>query len=109
MYLLMNDNEKVIVETAKELESYNLDRYEVYSLALVDKTELITDSEIRDIICKILKGNQMTKSELLEKAHDYFEIPKSNVSKVITKMKKEKLIYNVKDWNYLGERFIGMD
>lgn len=51
----------------------------------------------------------MTKNELLEKVYDYLEVPKTKISKVITEMKKEKLIYNVEDWNCMGERFIGMD
>lgn len=49
------------------------------------------------------------KNELLEKVYEYLEVPKAKISKVITKMKKEKLIYNVEDSDYLGERFIGMD
>ena len=51
----------------------------------------------------------MSKNELIEKVIANIGVPKSKVSKVITKMKKEKVIYNIEDWNYLGERIIGMD
>lgn len=109
MYLLLNNKEKIIVDTVQEIEKYNLNFYKVYSIAPVDHSELVFDGEIRDKIYCVLKGNQMTKSELLEKVCDYLDAPKSKVSKVITKMKKEKLIYDVEDWNYLGEQFISMD
>ncbi len=109
MYLLLNSKEKIIVDTVQEIQKYDLNDYKVYSLSLVDHSELITDGEIRDGICYILKGKQMTKNELLEKVYEYLEVPKAKISKVITKMKKEKLIYKVEDWDYLGERFIGMD
>lgn len=109
MYLLLNNDEKIIVDTVKELENFQLNKYTVYSLAPVDSSELINDGEIRDEICDILKGEQMTKNELIEKLMISFDIPKSRLSKVITKMKREKLIYDVDDWNYMGERFIGME
>jgi len=109
MYLLLNDKEKIIVDTVQEIEKYNLNSYKVYSLVLVNHSELVSDGEIRDKICCVLKGKQMTKNELLEKVYDYLEVPKTKISKVITEIKKEKLIYNVEDWNCMGERFIGMD
>ena len=56
MYLLLKDDEKTIVETAKEIENMNIDGYEIYSLARVDTSELIFDAEIRDTIYRILKG-----------------------------------------------------
>lgn len=109
MYLLMSEREKIILETVKELEKYDLENYKVYTLSPVDSSELVTDGEIRDKICCVLKGNQMTKNEVMEEIAACLDIPKSKISKVITKMKKEKMIYDVNDWNYLGERFIGMD
>lgn len=109
MYLLLNDKEKIIVDTVHELEDFDLKNYMVYTLApVVDSSELINDGEIRDIICRILKGEQMTKNELIEKVQFILDISKSRVSKVITKMKKEKVIFDIDDLNYLGERFIGM-
>lgn len=109
MYLLLNDKEKIIVDTVKEIEKYNINDYKVYSLGFVDSSELLTEKEVRDTICKILKGNEMTKDELIEKVVDYLEVKKSNVSKVITKMKKEKIIFDIDDFNQFGERIISME
>lgn len=109
MYLLLNDNEKIIINTTQELDNFQLDKYKVYTLVLVDSSELISDGEIRDTICNVLKGNQMTKRELIDKVNFYLDIPESKISKVITKMKKEKIIYNIDDWDYMGERFIDID
>lgn len=109
MYLLLNDNEKIVINTTPELENFQLDKYKVYTLVPIDSSELISDGKIRDTICNVLKDNQMTKRELIDKVNLYLDIPESKISKVITKMKKEKIIYNIDDWNYMGERFIGMD
>ncbi len=110
MYLLLNDKEKIIVDTVQELATrgLQLDEYKIYSLSPVESSELIDDGQIRDAICYVLKDNQMTKSELIETVNINIDVSKSKISKVITKMKREKVIYNVDDWNYLGERLIGM-
>lgn len=109
MYLLLNDNEKIVINTTPELENFQIDKYKVYNLVPIDSSELISDGKIRDTICNVLKGNQMTKRELIDKVNLYLDIPESKISKVITKMKKEKIIYNIDDLDYMGERFIGMD
>lgn len=111
MYLLLNGEEKIIVNTIQEMNTIGIDfkKYKIYSLASVDPSELVNDGQIRDTICHFLKGDQITKKELIEKVVNTMDIQKSKVSKVIAKMKKEKVIYDVDDWNYLGERFIGMD
>lgn len=109
MYLLLNDNEKIVINTTPELENFQINKYNVYVLVPIDSSELISDGKIRDTICNVLKGNQMTKRELIDKVNLYLDIPESKISKVITKMKKEKIIYNIDDWDYMGERFIGMD
>lgn len=112
MYLLMNDKEKIIVETVKELESMNLDGYEVYTLGKADMSELVNEGCVRDAITKFLKGNQMVKDELIEDVRIYLDISsskKSRISKIITKMKKEGLVYDVEDWDYMGRRYVGMD
>lgn len=110
MYLLLNDKEKIIVDTVQELATrgFQLDEYKIYSLSPVESSELIDDGQIRDAICYVLKGSQMTKSELIETVNINIDVSKPKISKVITKMKREKVIYDVDDWNYLGERFIGM-
>ena len=111
MYLLLSDKDKIILDTVQELEmgGFQLDKYKIYNLSPIDPSELINDGQIRDMVCHILRGDQMSKNELIEKVITNIDIPKSKVSKVITKMKKEKVIYDIEDWNYIGERIIGMD
>lgn len=110
MYLLLNDKEKIIVDTVQELATrgLQLDEYKIYSLSPVESSELIDDGQIRDAICYVLKGNQMTKSELIETVNINIDVSKPKISKVITKMKRENVIYDAYDRNYLGERLIGM-
>lgn len=43
---------------------FQLDKYKIYCLRYVDT--LISVGKIRDEICKVHKGEQMTKKELLE-------------------------------------------
>lgn len=74
MYLLLNDNEKIIINTTQELENFQLDKYKVYTLVSTDYSELITDGEIRDTICNVLKGKEMTKKELIDKVNYYLDI-----------------------------------
>ena len=110
MYLLLKDDEKTIVETIKELENMNIDGYEIYSLARVDTSELIFDAEIRDTIYRILKGEQMPKDDVIERVKNILDIGASRVSKVISKMKKEKVVYSVDDlWVRNGNKWIGIE
>lgn len=108
MYLLKNKDEKIIVDTVNDVKKFNLSLYEVYCLGRVDPDELVSDADIMDEIINVLKGKQMTKNEVLDYVNCVIDVPKTKISKVITKMKKQKLIYDVNDWNYMGERFIGM-
>lgn len=109
MYLLMNDKEKIILDTIKEIANYNVNNYNVYSLVPVDATDLIGDGEIRDEISRILSGKEMTKEKLLQKVRVMLDIPPNRISKVITKMKKEGTIFILDDLDYMGNKVLGME
>lgn len=110
MYLLLKDNEKIIVETIKELENMNIDGYDIYSLSRLNVSDLIFDAEIRDNIYKILKGEQMPKDDVIERVQNILDVSISRISKVISKMKKEKVIYSVDDlWDRNGNKWIGIE
>ena len=103
MYLLMNDKEKIILDTIKEIDNYNVNNYNVYSLVPVDVTDLISDGEIRDEISRILS------EKLLQKVSVMLDIPQNRISKVITKMKKEGTIFILDDLDYMGNKVLGME
>lgn len=97
MYLLMNENEKIVLNTIEEFSGYNLNNYKVYSLVPVDQADLVNDGQIRDEISRILKVNYQ------------LDIPKSRISKVVTKMKKEGIIFTLDDLDYMGNKLLGME
>lgn len=110
MYLLVKDDMKIIVDTAKQLESMNIEGYEIYTLAKVNKEEIIFDGQIRDAIYKVLKGEQMSRDDVITRVQDCLGVSISRISKVINKMKKEKVIYFVDDlWDGNGNKWIGID
>ncbi len=109
MYLLMNENEKIVLNTIEEFSGYNLNNYKVYSLVPVDQADLVNDGQIRDEISRILKGNEITKEELIERVNYQLDIPKSRISKVVTKMKKEGIIFTLDDLDYMGNKLLGME
>lgn len=106
MYLLLKGEEKIIVDSVEEIGNYNINDYKVYSLGFVDTSELVDEKDIRDTISRILKGNEMTKNEVVDKASELLDIQKSKVSKVLSKMRKEKMVFSLDDYNYLGEKLI---
>jgi EAL domain-containing protein (putative c-di-GMP-specific phosphodiesterase class I) len=109
MYLLLNEKEKIVLNTVKEFAEYNLSNYKVYSLAPVDYSILVNDGQIRDEISRILKKQEMTKDDLLQKVNERLEISKSRISKVITAMKKEGTIFVLDDLDYMGNKLLGME
>lgn len=109
MYLLLNEKENIIVNTIKDLEKYDLAKYKIYGLTLLDQSELLESEDIRDAISEVLKGNQMPKDAVIDKVQIITSESVSKISKVITKMKKEKMIYLVDDlWDRNGKKWIGM-
>lgn len=109
MYLLLNEKEKIILNTVEEFAEYNLSDYKVYSLVPVDYSILVNDGQIRDEISRILKRGEKTKEDLLQKVSENLEIPKSKISKVITAMKKEGVIFVLDDLDYMGNKLLGME
>ena len=110
MYLLLNNEKKIIVNSIAEMEKYDVSNYEIYSLAPVDKNILFEDGTIRDTICEVLKGNQMPKDHVVQAVQDTTGSTIAKINKVISQMKKEKLIYLVDDlWDSAGRKWIGME
>lgn len=109
VYLLMNEKEKIVLNTIEEFGDYNLNNFKVYSLVPVDQADLVNDGQIRDAISRVLKGNEITKDDLIDKVNYQLDIPKARISKVVTKMKKEGIIFTLDDLDYMGNRLLGME
>lgn len=104
MYLVvMKSNEKVICNSADEVKTINSkDVDKLYALHETKYDDVVSTADIRTCIYNILKGSQMTKEEVLEEAQCTLGIKKSEISKVITAMKREKIIYDVIDMPCIG-------
>lgn len=103
MYLIrMNDGDK-IVETTNEVKELDKNKIaKIYLLTEVDYDSIVSTSDIRDCIYNHLKGTQMDKDTIVNYVSKSLDVKKNDVSKVITAMKKEKIIYVVKDFGWLG-------
>lgn len=109
MYLIIKGNERIFVETVKELEKYDSDEYELYNLIPIDRDKLFQDGHIRDGIVEVLKGKQMAKDKVIDEVQFCTDASITSINKMITQMKKEKLIYLVDDlWDKKGNKWIGM-
>ncbi len=103
MYLIRTNNGDKVVENVNDVKT--LEKTEIkkiYSLVEVDYNSLVSTSDIRDCIYNYLKGNQIDKETLLDYVSGTLDVKKNEVSRVITAMKKEKIIYVVKDAGWLG-------
>lgn len=56
----------------------------------------------RNCIYNYLKGEQMEKDAIVDYVSKALDVKKNEVSKVITAMKKEKIIYVVEEFGWLG-------
>jgi len=108
MYLLLNEDEKIIVENVSDIPDIDMNKYKIYSLVLVDTQDLINDGNIRDEIKEVLKGKEMIKEKLIQSVSERLEIPKSKVSKVVNKMRKEKVIFDIEGGDGLGNILVSM-
>lgn len=93
MYLVRTDNGNELVDTAEEIKA--LDRAnirKIYSLSEVDYDSLVSTSDIRDCIYNYLKGDQVDKDDVVNYVAETLNVKKKEVFKVITAMKKEKII-----------------
>lgn len=103
MYLVKTNSGNKILDSANEVKSINKnDIIGVYALVEVNYDSLISTSDIRDCVYDYLKGTQATKDRVLEYVSGRLDVKKNEVSKVITAMKKEKIIYVVEDDGWLG-------
>ena len=62
----------------------------------------MSTADIRDCIYHYVKGDQIDKETVVNYVSETLGIRKSDVSKVITAMKKEKIIYVVRDMGWIG-------
>lgn len=103
MYLVKTKNGDKILNSTNDVKNIDKnDIIEIYFLTKVEYDSLVSTSDIRDCIYNFLKGHQIDKDEVLEYVSKKLDVKKNEVSKVITAMKKEKIIYVVKDFNWLG-------
>lgn len=103
MYLVETKTGHVKCNTTEEVKMFSKSEViKVYTLNEVNYDDLVSASDIRDCIYNYLKGKQESKENVLEYVSDILNIKKAEVSKVITAMKKEKIIYVVVDDGWLG-------
>ena len=103
MYLVKTSSGYKFLNSANEVKSINKNNIiGVYTLVEVDYDSLISTSDIRDCIYSYLKGKQMPKEKILEYVSKKLGVKKNEVSKVVTAMKKENVIYIVEDDGWLG-------
>mgnify|MGYP000847034958 FL=1 len=103
MWLIRTIHGDKILDSVDEIKNTNKkDVVKIYSLSEVEYDTLISTSDIRDCIYKYLKGKQLGKDEVVNYVSEVLDIKKADVSKVITSMKKEKIIYTVRDFGWIG-------
>lgn len=103
MYLVKTNSGNKFLNSADEVKSINKNEIiSIYTLTEVNYDSLVSTADIRDCIYNCLKGEQMSKEEVLEYVSEMLGVKKNEVSKVITAMKKEKIIYVVEDFGWLG-------
>ena len=103
MYLVKTKKDYIICSSAEEVKKYNKSEIiELYTINRVDYDNVVSTGDIRDAIYSFLKGEQHEKDEVLEFISVNLNVKTSEVSKVITAMKKEKIIYVVEEFGWLG-------
>ena len=103
MYLVKTNSGDKFLNSVNEVKSINKNEIiGVYTLVEVDYDFLISTSDIRECIYSYLKGSPAEKDNIIEYVSAKLDAKKNEVSKVITAMKKEKIIYVEKDFGWLG-------
>ena len=103
MYLVKTNSGDKLLNSANEVKSINKnDIIGVYAIVEVNYDSLVSTSDIRDCIYDYLKGTQKNKNNVLEYVSGMLNVKKNEISKVITAMKKEKIIYVVEEDGWLG-------
>lgn len=103
MYLVETKNGNIKCNTVEEIKAFlKSEIINIYLLHEVNYDDHVSTADIRDCIYDYLKGKQKSKEDVLEYVSCALEIKKNEVSKVITAMKKEKIIYVVEFDGWLG-------
>ena len=72
---------------------------------ILDSVDEIKNTNKKDVVKKEIKKETFPFKDILRNRTDLSEvldIKKADVSKVITSMKKEKIIYTVRDFGWIG-------
>ena len=108
LYLVRTKTEDKLVEGIDEVKAFSKGEITgLYALHEIDYDDLVSTEDVRNAICAYLKGTQEPKEDVVESVAEQLDVKKSEVSKVITQMKKEKIIYSVADPLLYG--YIGID
>lgn len=103
MYLVKTSSGDKFLNSVNEIKNINKNEIiGIYTLVEVNYDSLVSTSDIRDCIYDYLKGHQKYKEDILEYVSMKLDVKKKDVSKVITSMKKEKIIYVVEEDGWLG-------
>lgn len=103
MYLVETRKQTIKCNSADEVK--RIPKSEVialYGLNKISYDDLVSTSDIRDCIYEFLKDKQYSKEEVIESVSLTLDVKKADVSKVISQMKREKIIYTVKDFGWIG-------
>ena len=104
MYLIRTiEGTDEVVTTADEVKKFDKNEVKkIYILSEVDYDDLVSTADIRDCICSYIKKGPEPKEDVIDYVANNLKVKKSDVSKVITIMKKEKILYVEKDFGWIG-------
>lgn len=103
MYLVKTTNGDKILNSADAVKSIKKEDIEkIYFLTEVNYDSVISNADIRDCIYSYLKGKQLSKETVVDYVASVLGVKKNEVSKVITAMKREKIIYVERDYGSIG-------
>lgn len=103
MYLVKTTNGDKILNSADAVKSIKKEDIEkIYFLTKVNYDSVISNADIRDCIYSYLKGKQLSKETVVDYVASVLDVKKNEVSKVITAMKREKIIYVERDYGSIG-------
>lgn len=103
MYLVKTTNGDKILNSADAVKSIKKEDIEkIYFLTEVNYNSVISNADIRDCIYSYLKGKQLSKETVVDYVASVLDVKKNEVSKVITAMKREKIIYVERDYGSIG-------
>ena len=74
----------------------------VYVLHEVDYDSLVSTQDIREAVYACLKGKQLDKDDVIDAVTERLGVKRSDVSKVTTQMRKEKILYKVSGFPWIG-------